>query len=126
MPFMCGSTSPRAALTATAASIALPPAFRMSMPTCAASGWLAATIPCGAMTSERLLCGLRARPAVAVAQRLLRLGAHRDVRAENGNPKHRGHRHQGNPITPQHRIPGLQPHCHNSLLQGLMADRRGP
>ena len=26
----------------------------------AASGWLAATIPCGATTSERLLCGLRA------------------------------------------------------------------
>ena len=30
------------------------------MPTCAASGWLAATMPYGAMTSDRLLCGLRA------------------------------------------------------------------
>ena len=60
MPFMCGSTRPSIAFTATAASMALPPAFRMSRPTCAASGWLAATMPCGATTSERLPCGLGA------------------------------------------------------------------
>ena len=60
MPFMCGSTRPSTALTATAASMALPPALRMSRPTWAASGWLAATIPCGAITSDRLPWGLRA------------------------------------------------------------------
>ena len=59
-PFMFGSTKPSMALTATAASTALPPALRMSIPTCAASGWLAATMPVGAMVSDRLECGLRA------------------------------------------------------------------
>src|SRR2546426_408299 len=35
-----------------AASIALPPFFKMSNPTCAASGWLVATIPWGAITTD--------------------------------------------------------------------------
>jgi hypothetical protein len=54
MPDPDGSISPNAALTAMAASTALPPRLRMSMPTCAARGWLAATMPWPAMTSERL------------------------------------------------------------------------
>src|SRR5436190_7273479 len=53
MPHDVGSISPRAALVAMAASMALPPFLRTSRPTCAASGWLVATIPCGAMTTER-------------------------------------------------------------------------
>ena len=40
------------------------------------------------------------RPAVAVPQRILRLGAHRHVAAENRDSKHRSYRHQGNPTAP--------------------------
>src|SRR5438045_922936 len=36
-----------------AASIALPPLRRMSSPTCAASGWLVATTPLGAIVTDR-------------------------------------------------------------------------
>jgi hypothetical protein len=36
-----------------AASMALPPFFRMLTPASTASGWLLATIPCRAMTTER-------------------------------------------------------------------------
>ncbi len=42
------------ASVAMAASAALPPALRMSSPTCAASGWLVATIPWLATVAERL------------------------------------------------------------------------
>src|SRR5258708_7327628 len=48
-----GSIRPRAALAAMAASTALPPCFRTSRPTSAASGWLVATMPCVASVSER-------------------------------------------------------------------------
>ena len=52
-PTFIGSTTLSTAAVATAASIALPPFFRMSSPACAASGWLVATIPLRAITSER-------------------------------------------------------------------------
>ena len=45
MPQLIGSTRPIMASVAMAASAALPPALRMSSPTCAASGWLVATMP---------------------------------------------------------------------------------
>src|SRR5262245_11299042 len=48
-----GSTRLSMADVATAASIALPPFFRMSRPTWAASGWLVAIMPLRAITSER-------------------------------------------------------------------------
>jgi hypothetical protein len=43
----------RTAAAATAASIALPPLFNICRPACAANGWLVATIPFRARTSER-------------------------------------------------------------------------
>ena len=59
---MPGSTSPCTAQVAIAASIALPPAFRIRMPASAASGCPAATIPCCATMVGRQLplvaCGL--------------------------------------------------------------------
>src|SRR6185437_13869238 len=58
MPLAPGSTRPIMALAAMAASIALPPAFRMSRPVWAASGWLVATMPYLPVTTERLWCGL--------------------------------------------------------------------
>jgi len=48
MPHDIGSSRPRAALTAMAASTALPPFCRTSTPICTARGWAAATIPCRA------------------------------------------------------------------------------
>src|SRR5215217_3570054 len=45
MPDMYGSTTPRAAPTATAASNALPPSASTSRPDCVASGWAELTIP---------------------------------------------------------------------------------
>ena len=61
-PVMPGSTSPCTAHVAIAASIALPPAFRIRMPASAASGCPAATIPCCATIVGRQLplvaCGL--------------------------------------------------------------------
>ncbi len=58
MPHPVGSTSPSIAFKAMAASTALPPALSMSSPTCVASGWLVATMPCVPMTSEREANGL--------------------------------------------------------------------
>src|SRR6266704_90133 len=54
IPFDTGSINPSAAFAASAASTALPPRFRMSIPTCVASGTLVQTIPCRATTSERV------------------------------------------------------------------------
>ena len=54
MPALCGSVTPSIAAVATAASTALPPCFSMSSPACAASGWLVATTPWRASTSERV------------------------------------------------------------------------
>src|SRR6266850_3536523 len=54
-PVMPGSTWPCTAHVAIAASIALPPAFRIRMPASAASGCPAATIPCCATTVGRQL-----------------------------------------------------------------------
>ena len=53
MPQLAGSISPRAAFVAMAASTQLPPALSTSTPTSAASGWLAQTMPCWAITAER-------------------------------------------------------------------------
>src|SRR6185369_8499337 len=52
-PTFMGSIRLRTAAVATAASMALPPFFRMSNPAWAASGWLVVTMPLRAMTSER-------------------------------------------------------------------------
>src|SRR5581483_3526622 len=53
MPFMCGSTTPRTALAAMAASTACPPRTSICTPACAASGWLAATTPSVVATFDR-------------------------------------------------------------------------
>ena len=45
MPFEVGSTTVRVIAVASAASTALPPARSAARPACAASGWLAATMP---------------------------------------------------------------------------------
>ena len=52
MPFDTGSINPSAALVAMAASTALPPRFKISIPICVASGTLVQTIPCRATTSD--------------------------------------------------------------------------
>src|SRR4029453_13151055 len=52
-PTFIGSTRLSMADMVTAASMALPPFFRMSRPACAARGWLVATIPLRAITSDR-------------------------------------------------------------------------
>ena len=44
MPVMCGSVTLSTAATAIAASTALPPRFKTSIPTCEANGWLVATM----------------------------------------------------------------------------------
>src|SRR6266404_5256672 len=54
MPFETGSINPSVAFAAIAASTALPPRFKISIPTCVAAGTLVQTIPCRAMTSERV------------------------------------------------------------------------
>ena len=54
MPQASGSRKPSAALTAIAASTALPPDCSTSMPICTASGCDAATMPCRAWTTERV------------------------------------------------------------------------
>src|ERR1700675_2255407 len=56
-PTIMGSTTLSTAAVATAASTALPPRMSTCRPACAASGWLVTTIPCCAMTSERLCAG---------------------------------------------------------------------
>jgi len=52
-PFIIGSTTPRTAAVASAASTALPPSARILNPACVASGELVATIPPEAKTDER-------------------------------------------------------------------------
>src|SRR6187397_729040 len=52
-PTFIGSTTLRTAAVATAASIALPPRLNTSTPAWTASGWLLATMPLRAITSER-------------------------------------------------------------------------
>ena len=53
MPTMWGSTTLRVARAATAASTALPPCSSTRQPARLARGWLVATTPRGAMTTER-------------------------------------------------------------------------
>src|SRR4051812_6187439 len=53
MPVMFGSVTFSIAAIAIAASTALPPFFRTSRPTCDASGWLDATMACGARATDR-------------------------------------------------------------------------
>jgi hypothetical protein len=53
MPEFSGSTTLRAAATATAASNALPPARRISIPACEASSWALLTIPRVPVTGAR-------------------------------------------------------------------------
>src|SRR5579863_8269311 len=56
-PTIIGSTTESTAAVATAASTAFPPCRRICRPASAASGWLVATIPCCAMTSDRVCAG---------------------------------------------------------------------
>jgi len=53
-PFIIGSVTLTMAAIAIAASAALPPALRMSLPTAAASGWLEQAMPVLAKTGARL------------------------------------------------------------------------
>ena len=53
MPVIIGSVTDSTAAAVTAASIALPPACSTASPAELASGWLVATMPCGAYTTER-------------------------------------------------------------------------
>ena len=53
MPQDIGSTTPSMAFAAMAASAAVPPRRSTSTPVSAASGWLVATIPCSAWTTDR-------------------------------------------------------------------------
>ena len=53
MPVMFGSVTFSTAAIAMAASTALPPRLRMSTPTWEANGWLVATMPCRARTTDR-------------------------------------------------------------------------
>jgi len=52
MPIDIGSTTPKTAAVATAASMALPPFMRMRTPARVASGWLEATMPFLATTEN--------------------------------------------------------------------------
>src|ERR1700737_3773476 len=54
IPFETGSINPSVAFAAIAASTALPPRFKISIPTCVAAGTLVQTIPCRATTSDRV------------------------------------------------------------------------
>jgi len=56
-PVLPGSTSASIAAAAIAASAAVPPLRGTCWPACAASGWLVATMPWRATTSERLCSG---------------------------------------------------------------------
>src|SRR5262245_61206745 len=62
---MYGSTTDSVAATATAASIALPPAWRASSPACVARGWFEATAPRRPMISGRWERG----PSYAISRR---------------------------------------------------------
>jgi hypothetical protein len=52
-PVLPGSTTPNTAAAATAASIAFPPSSKIRNPAAVARGWLVATMPLRASTSER-------------------------------------------------------------------------
>src|SRR3954468_13392567 len=54
-PQLMGSVTARTALAAMAASMALPPALRISMAACVASGWLVAAIPLLPTAAERVV-----------------------------------------------------------------------
>src|SRR3954452_15297183 len=54
-PQLMGSVTARTALAAMAASTALPPALRISMAACVASGWLVAAIPLLPTAAERVV-----------------------------------------------------------------------
>src|ERR1700733_10585000 len=56
-PTLIGSTRLSTPAVATAASMALPPCLSTCRPACAASGWLVTTMPCVAITSERVCAG---------------------------------------------------------------------
>jgi hypothetical protein len=53
IPVIAGSTTHRVAQAAIAASAAFPPAFKISIPTWLANGWLVAIIAFEAITGER-------------------------------------------------------------------------
>ena len=55
MPLLPGSARPSIALAAMAASTALPPSFSTCSATWVASGWLVATMPLRARTSDRVV-----------------------------------------------------------------------
>jgi hypothetical protein len=68
-----GSIKPSVAFAAIAASTALPPRFKISMPTSVAAGTLVQTIPCRPSTSDRVakffpvmrsIWALRGRPKI--------------------------------------------------------------
>ena len=89
MPQLIGSTTPIIALAAIAASAALPPALSTSSPACDASGWLVATMPFLAITTERLwpaICPPRSNPAAilrgicALASKAMVMAATTDAR----------------------------------------------
>ena len=54
MPQPVGSPTHSTALAAIAASVALPPCFRIDTATCVATGWLVAAMPFLPKTSERV------------------------------------------------------------------------
>ena len=60
MPFIVGSTTARTAAAVMAAAIAFPPSCITCRPAAEAKGWLVATIPLRAMTTERVECGFGA------------------------------------------------------------------
>src|SRR5215469_11441107 len=98
-PLETGSIKPSVAFAAIAASTALPPRFRISMPTCVAAGTLVQTIPCSARTSDRVakflpvirsICASSRRPTInrgnsakvgGLISRLLHINAFRSNRA---------------------------------------------
>src|SRR6476659_7316037 len=89
MPHEVGSMSPIAALVAMAASTALPPFLSISKPTCAASGWLVATMPCGAIVTERpaLPAGVIGRSAASISAVLMSAKAvRRSARGKMASP----------------------------------------
>src|SRR5215831_17673923 len=74
-PVLLGSTRLSIAAVATAASMALPPSRMICWPACAASGWLVVTIPCGAITSDRLCAAQPSARSPCTAAQAAALGA---------------------------------------------------
>src|SRR4030095_13951710 len=77
-PRATGPPTLSTAAVVTAASIAFPPRLRTSSPACTASGWLLATIPLRAITSERC-CGnhpLARSPDTALHHDAFGVGVH--------------------------------------------------